>query len=124
MTVIYQATYQARGDLRSNQFYLCEFVAADQVQRVSSTAAVACGIIQNNPNSGESCLVTHIGTSKTIATSGITVGEMVGAAATGAARRVIIGTDTAVYAFAQSIETFASGDIRRVLVRGTPTRGA
>lgn len=69
---IFDMTYLAYGDLRSNQFFLVEFVAGTErtIQRCSSTVAKVCGIIQNNPNSGQEASVRHLGLSKMEACSG------------------------------------------------------
>ena len=107
---IYDETYQGYGDLRSNQFYTVEFQAAKIVQRCSSTVAVVCGILQNNPNSGESAVVRHLGKSKFASHSGA-YGNFMGPAANGALNVKVAGSASGQYIILQAIQASDSGDI-------------
>jgi len=121
---VYDASYPAFGDLRSNQFYCVEFSASKVVQKCSAVTALACGVLQNNPNSGEVAVVRHLGMSKCVAGSGITVANLVGPVAHGAIGKKTPGTDTTNYVIGQAVETFSSGETGAIIIRGTPLRAA
>lgn len=117
---IFDATYIARGDLRSNQFFMVEFVADRTVQRCSSTVAKVCGILQNNPNSGQEASVRHLGMSKCECTSG-PAGSFVGpdAAGRGAIKAPI--ANSGQYIIAQTVETATASSRISVIVQSVPT---
>ena len=121
---IFDMTYKAYGDMRSNQFYCVEVQAAGVVQICSAVTAVACGIIQDNPNSGDTCTVRHEGKSKYKLNGSVTAGARIGAAANGALASKTEGTNTTHYVIAQDVNGGSSGDIGVCLVRGTPVRAA
>ena len=117
-------TFQAYGDLRSNQYHCVEMAASNVVQICSATTAVMCGVLQNNPNSGESAVVRLIGISKAKTAEALYQGWAVGTAANGALDPKTIGTDTTHYVIGNVLENASSGDIGMVLIDGTPVRGA
>lgn len=121
---LHDETYRVRGDMRSNQFYCVEFIAARQVQICSSVTALVCGVIQNNPNSGDSASVRHAGISKAVCGSGITVGDLVGPLAMGAIGKKTAGTDTTNYVIGQAIETASSGEVVSIIIGAVPFRAA
>lgn len=121
---LFDATYQARGDMRSNQGYCVEFIAARQVQLCSATTAVACGIITNNPNSGDSATVRHAGMAKAVCGSSITVGDLVGPLAMGCIGKKTAGTDTGDYVIGQAVETRSSGEVCAIVMGSVPYRAA
>ncbi len=121
---IWEETYQSYGDMRSNQFYFVEYQADGVVQKCSAQVAVTCGILQDQPNSGQSCVVMHLGRSKMVCTSNLAVGNLINPAATGAGEYCNVGTDTTHYVAAMAKITMSSGDIGECLLRGTPVRAA
>jgi hypothetical protein len=121
---IWEDSYQAFGDLRSSQFHFVEYQAAEKVQICSATTAIACGILQNNPNSGDTAVVMHEGVSKLKAGEAITFGNLIGPNAKGAGAPRTAGSDTTLYICGDARVTFVSGDIREVNLRGTPVRAA
>ncbi len=121
---ILSASYKSFGDQRSNQFLYQEMQATDVVQRTSATTAVAVGILQNQPNSGEVAVVMHVGISKAIAYGSITAGNLLGTSATGTADPKTPGSDTTEYINAQAIESVSSGEIVSVVISAIPHRAA
>lgn len=121
---VWDESFTAFGDMRSTQYCFVEIKAADTVQKTSAAAAVAMGVLQNNPNSGQQAQVRLLGKSLVVAAGTITAGALVGTDANGYADSKTAGSDTTEYVIGQALETFASGDIRSILVRGTPLRAA
>lgn len=119
---VWDETFQAFGDLRSSQFYLVEFKASKVIQACSAVTAVVCGIVQDNPNSGQPATVRLLGKSKMATVAAITYGALVGPAATGQGITKTIGTNTTHFVIAQAIATTASGDLAEVLIKGNPCR--
>ena len=118
---ILDMTYRAFGDLRSNQFHAVEFQAAKVVQLCSAVTAIACGIIQNNPNSGDVAVVRHLGVTKYKSWSGAYANHL-GTTAVGTLKVVTPGTDTTHYVIGQGLESTVSGDIGSMKILGTPVR--
>jgi hypothetical protein len=106
--------YQARGDLRSAQFHLVEFVADRTVQVCSATTAIACGILQNTPKSGESALVRHFGVSKVHVMSGM-VGKFIAPTATGEGNSLTTPI-SGQYVIGMCIDGVTSGSLASVIV--------
>ena len=116
---IWDQSYATYGDLRSNQFYFVEFVAGSDkiVQKTSAVVALLIGILQNNPNSGDTAVVRHLGVSKCMAATPISsAGLLIGCEATGAGGVRYPVVDSGEYAIATSIETNVSGDLFGVIV--------
>lgn len=116
---IFDATYQALGDMRSAQFRFVEFTADRQVQRTSATTAIMCGILQNNPNSGQEAVVRHLGMSKLEMTSAA-AGSLIGTDATGRGVKVVYSTNSGQYTCAQSIEAVSASSRGSVIVSPVP----
>jgi len=116
---IFDATYLAYGDLRSSQFRWVEFQADRVVQRCSATTAVMCGIVQNNPNSGQEASVRHLGMSKLEMTS-CAVGSKIGTDATGRGVRVVYSTNSGQHYMAQTIESVSASSRASVIVSPVP----
>lgn len=119
---VWDESFAAFGDMRSNQFYMVEFKASKVVQKCSAVTAVACGILQNNPNSGETAVVRLLGKSKDVTAAAITYGLLIGPAAGGQAVSKTVGSDTTNYVIAQAIQTSASGDVSMCVIKGNPMR--
>lgn len=121
---VYDDSYATFGDLQSNQYYFVEFSASRTVQKCSAVTAVICGIVQNNPKSGETAVVRMLGKSKIKTGEAITYGALVGCTAAGQAAAKSLGTNTTHYIVGQAIETTASGDVAHIVVKGNPARAA
>lgn len=74
----FASTFQAVADLRTSQYHIMRFSAADQVNIASNGAALstvgAIGVLQNKPNSGQFATIQDAGVSKVVAGSSITAG--------------------------------------------------
>lgn len=121
---ILDVTFKSFGDQRSNQFCYQEMQATDVVQRTSAATAVAIGILQNQPQSGETAVVRIFGVSKGIAFGSITAGNLLGTGANGKCDPKTPGSDTTEYINAQAIESVSSGDIVSVVLTGISHRAA
>lgn len=112
--------------MRSNQFFFVEYVAASDkvVQRTSAVDAIAIGVLQNQPNSGDVAVVRHLGVSKVLVNgAGVScAGYMIGTTALGGA--VVHLTTTAgsgMYAIGVSREAAVnSGQLCEVMLYGAP----
>lgn len=67
----------AATDLRSYQYRLMRFAAAQTVNVASNAVSAAateipCGVLQNNPNSGEAASIAYSGLSKAVAGATLT----------------------------------------------------
>ena len=122
----YDESYQAFGDMRSNQFYFVEFISASDkiVQRTSSVAAVLCGVLQNQPNSGDVAVVRHIGKSKVLVNcvNISCAGYMIGTTALGGADVKLTATAASgQYVLGISVEAaVTSGQLCEVILNGVP----
>lgn len=123
---LYDESYQAFGDMRSNQFYFVEYVSASDkiVQRTSAVTAVIAGVLQNQPNSGDVAVVRHIGKSKVLVNSiGVScAGYMIGCTALGGADVKLTATaNSGQYIFGVSVEAAVnSGELCEVMLGGIP----
>ncbi len=114
---IFQITYQAFGDFRSSQFQLCKFQASRVVTGCSAAQTdIPCGVIQNNPNSGEAAVVMHAGLSKVKAGESITYGNLIGTTSTGAVQALTAGSETTKYIIGMAVESVDSGDLCAALI--------
>jgi predicted membrane protein len=120
---LFDQSYTAFGDFRSTPFYFVEFVADKTVQKCSAATAVACGVIQNNPNSGQTAVVRHAGVTKVMAGALISAaGYLIGTAAHGAAIREVLGTNSANYILGVGQEDAVSGAIFSMIMASVPAR--
>ena len=123
---VYEESYTAYGDLRSNQFFCVEFLtAADRVvQRTSAVTAIVCGVLQNNPQSGEVAVVRHLGRTKMLVNCiGVsTAGYMLGTTALGGADvKLTPVADSGEYVIALAVESaVTSGALVEALLYGAP----
>lgn len=106
-------SFIAGADLSALQFTCVKNSGANAV--VSATAATApiLGVLQNNPESGESATVAYGGIVKVLAGGAITQNDKVTATTGGA---VITTTTDTDHVLGIAIETAASGDYARVLI--------
>ena len=122
----YDESYQAFGDMRSNQFFFAEFVAASDkiVQLCSAVNAVCIGELQNQPNSGDVAVVRHIGKSKVLVNcvNISCAGYMIGTTALGGADVKLAATAASgQYVLGVSVEAaVSSGELCEVILNGVP----
>lgn len=122
----YDESYQAFGDMRSNQFYFVEFVAGSDkiVQRTSAVNAIAVGVLQNQPNSGDVATVRHLGKAKVLVNcvAVSAAGYMIGTTALGGADVKLTATaNSGQYVMGVSVEAaVTSGELCEVILGGIP----
>ncbi len=125
---VYDESYAAFGDLRSNQFFFVEFKTGTDkiVQLCSAVVAVACGVLQNNPQSGEAACVRHMGRAKALVNcvSISTAGYMIGTTALGGADvKLASVAASGQYVNGISIESaVTSGGLCEVILNGAPVQ--
>ncbi len=121
---VYDDSYQAFGDLRSNQFFCVEFVPTlDKiVQRTSATTAVIAGVLQNQPNSGDVAVVRHLGKAKMLVNciSISCAGYLIGTTALGGAdAKVTAGANSGQSVIGVAVEAaVTSGQLCEVVLYG------
>lgn len=98
----------AGADLSSDQYYIVKLSGAGVVLCDDATD-IPIGILQNDPESGETASVAVDGITKVVADEEISVGELIGVSAAGKAVALTAGTDTTAYVIGQAI-TAASAD--------------
>lgn len=73
---------RAAADLRSFQYRIVRFSAADGVNVASNDVSadafeIPSGVLQNNPNSGQACSIAYMGHSKVVAGAAIAARELI-----------------------------------------------
>jgi hypothetical protein len=122
----YDESYQAFGDMRSNQFFFVEYVAASDriVQLCSAVNAVAIGVLQNQPNSGDVAVVRQVGVAKVLVNcvSISCAGYMVGTTALGGAdaKLTAIAASGQYYLGVSREAAVTSGELCEVTLGGVP----
>ena len=117
---IWDETYRALADQRSGQYAFGKFSGAATVALCDISGEAACGILQNNPQSGDNAVVRMAGRSKCRGAATIAVNTMICTDHSGRALAVTLGSGD--YSIAMTHEAMADGKISEVIVRGTPHR--
>lgn len=115
----------ASADLSAKQFYFVKFSGEKTVDVCSATTDIPCGVLQNNPKSGEEATVCFIGITKLVGNAGLTATNIVGTANNGKAAAYAAGTDTTKYLVGQVIGgTSNANELATVYINCFPGRGA
>jgi len=97
------AAYKAGEDLSSCQYFLVKFSAADTVKSASASTDSIVGILQNEPESGETAEVGYAGVSKVMAGADLDVGDYISADSNGKATPITGGPSTSAIASLRKI---------------------
>ncbi len=119
-TNIWDETYRAIADMQSCQYAFVKFSGAATVALCDISGEAACGILQNNPYSGDNAVVRMAGLSKVRAAATIAVNLMICTDHSGRALGVTLGSGD--YSIAMTRQVLADGGMYEVIVRGTPHR--
>ena len=114
---VYDESYEANADLSSNQFYAVTDTATNKVSLAG--ANTGRGILQNDPTSGQTATVRHLGLSKAVVDgsgTAIVYGDRLKSNASGILVKAATDNDE-VLAHALGAST-ASGDIITVRMTG------
>jgi hypothetical protein len=101
----------AGADLSSSQYFIVKLSGAGVVL-CDDVTDVPIGVLQNDPESGETASVAVDGITKVVADEAISVGALIGVTAAGKAVDLTAGTDTTAYIIGQAITAAtADGDV-------------
>jgi hypothetical protein len=116
---LFDITCSTIVDQRSNQYTLQSFQGSKIVTRCSDVSALAIGILQNNPASGQEAVVRCLGVSKALAGGTITAaGNKIGPETFGSAVVKANATDSGDVVIGVAMESAVSGQIFSVLMMG------
>lgn len=114
----YDESYKADADLRTYQYRFVTIQAATGGVTVTGANGVPHGILQNDPNTGETARVRHLGISELIAngTVNIAIGDKIESGAAGIGLK-ITAAENWLNGIAMDAATTATSKIR-VLLQG------
>jgi hypothetical protein len=118
-------TAVAGADLSAAQYKFVKWSSGNVVV-CSATTDVPCGVLQNNPTSGQEAEITVVGGTKIVGSASISVGALVGTTTAGKAAALTVGTDTTKYVAGTIISApGADGEIGTALINcAAPHRAA
>lgn len=125
-TAVYLAGVSASADLSAKKFYFVKVSGALTVTVCAAATDIPCGVLQNNPTSGQAASVMAIGQSKVSSDAALTAGALIGTSADGQADAKVAGTDTTEYVVGQVLETSgaAGGLVSAIINCASPHRAA
>lgn len=106
-------SFIAGADLSALQFTCVAMSGVNTVVSATAATAPVLGVLQNNPESGQTATVAYGGIVKVLAGGAITQGDKVTATTGGA---VITTTTDTNHVLGFALDTAASGDYARVLI--------
>lgn len=95
--VMYLPGVVAAGTLATKQYYVMKFAStAGQVKTAAAASDKACGVLQNDPASGQEAAVAYLGLAKVIAATSVgwSAGIPVGYNSTGQATPITLNSTT------------------------------
>ncbi len=117
-------TLTAAADLSSKQYHFVKLASATTVNVCSATTDRAIGILQNDPESGESAVITIFGISKVVADGTIAFNNVIGTSADSQADAIVPGTDTSVTTLGVAIGAASAGETFTMFLNPTQCRAA
>lgn len=114
----------AGADLSSSGFVFVKMSADFTVVACAAITDCPVGIVNNAPKNGAEASVTFKGVEKIQLGGTVTAGQRVGTDANGHAVALTEGTSTTAYVVGQMLEGGVAGDIRSILLAGTPHRAS
>jgi hypothetical protein len=109
---ILQKSYEAAADLSSSQYFVVSLDASGDIV-LADVAAVPIGILQNDPESGDTGTVMQVGESRAVAGAAITIEAAVASDANGKLRTAV-ASDIPVGRALEAAS--ADGDIIKILI--------
>ena len=117
---VFDYTHAAYIDMQSGQFTFVKLAADKTVTMCDTSGEAMCGILQNNPKSGENAVVRHLGCSKLKGRATVAFGTLITTDHSGMGLSATMGSGD--YVICMNSEALASGKTSEVIVRGTPVR--
>jgi len=114
----------AAADLSSKQYHFVKLASATTVNVCSAITDAPIGILQNNPESGETATIAIFGISKVVADGTLAAGNVIGTSADAQADAIAPGTDTTVYTMGQAIQAASAGETCTMFLNPTSSRAA
>ena len=114
----------AGADLSAKQFHFVKLASATTVDVCSAITDVPIGILQNNPESGETATITIFGITKAVADGTLTAGRWIGTSADSQASGITPGSDTTVYVMGQAVQAASAGETFTMFLNPTSCRAA
>ena len=114
----------AAADLSSKQYHFVKLASATTVNVCTAITDLPIGILQNNPESGETATITIFGISKVVADGTLAAGNIIGTSADSQADAIVAGTDTTVYAMGQAVTAGSAGETTTMFVNPSNARSA
>ena len=114
----------AGTDLSSKQYHFVKLASATTVDVCSAITDVPIGILQNNPESGETATITIFGITKAVADGTLTAGRWIGTSADSQASGITPGSDTTVYVMGQAVQAASAGETFTMFLNPTSCRAA
>lgn len=112
-------------DLSTTGQYRFVKISADYTVAICNGATdCPVGVLQNAPKANYEANVACFGVTKVYLGGTVAFGARVGTDANGAAVALVEGTDTTKYIVGVAMEAGINGDIRSILLNGTPNRAA
>jgi hypothetical protein len=121
----YSSGLTASADLSTHQFKFVKMSGNRTVTVCAAVTDIPCGVLQNDPASGEAAIVAYAGETKVQADETLAVADLIGTSTDGQAAVVAAGTDLTVYIAGQVIEgvTNAGEYATAVISCAAPARG-
>lgn len=113
--------YTASADLSTKQFHFVKFSGNGTVDVCSAITDNPCGVLQNNPASGEAAVVCVSGLTKVVANATLAFGDVIGTSADGQADPIVNGVDVTVFVVGATNQAAAAGDTTEVELNITNT---
>lgn len=121
-----KTTAKAGADLSAKQYYFVKLNADNQVIVCAAATDIPCGVLQNNPVSGDAAEICVVGETKVSGDADLDAGHLIGPSVDGQADRKIPGTDTTEYICGQVKfgNTAANGIVTAFVNCASPSRAA
>ncbi len=116
---VWDETFIAGEDLQSSQ-YIFVRTSGTGVTMCRTSGEQMLGPLQNAPKSGMNAVVRMVGKSKLMGADSVTIGGLLTTSHSGLGLGVTLTSGE--YVGGQAAQTFSSGRISEILVRGTPVR--